>query len=124
MQPSYSLSQPSVKKKIDIVINYRKEDFNKESDTLEINNLVSIEYLRKWLVKNSFDVGQLKRIVDNDVLSCSELNDSIVRFNLKFKKSEIIDRISKETSLIVNFIDLYVENGIVSIFFYPHKISM
>jgi hypothetical protein len=90
---------------MDVVINYRKDDFNKEPDTLEVNNLVTIEYLKNWLLKMSIDIEHLKKIVKYDVMNCNELSDSL--------KNELIEKSLNSVSFLGNFLDFYLEYGIV-----------
>ncbi len=92
---------------MDVIINYRKEDFNKEPDSLEVNNLVTIEYLKNWLLKMSIDIEHFRKFVKYDVRNCNDLSDNL--------KNELIEKCFSSVSFLGNFLDFYLQNGIVII---------
>lgn len=66
---------------------------------------MNIEFLKNWLLKNALDIEILRKMIKQDLINSMEISDA--------KKNEIIDKCQVGSSFLVNFIDAYLENGIV-----------
>jgi hypothetical protein len=93
-----------------VTINYSKDSLpGRVEDVLEVNNLITVEYLKNWLVKNAVQAEIIQNLITND------LNSSHIPGFDETKINEISEK-SKQNNFLLNFLDIYLENGVVRTF--------